>query len=259
MDFNRDLKPLCIASAQFPVSGDITTNLNYIQKLIKQAVKKEAQVVLFPEGALPGYGPQHFDCFEGYSWGDLEAHTQSICEAALSHNIWIVLGSMRCGSDELPKNCVHVISNEGKIDGTYDKRRLYNQEKEYYTSGNQPLVVEIGGYKCGFLICYDNCYPELYEEYRSLGVKLLFHSFFNAGNNKETGIKDLCIANLIVRAADHQMWIAASNSSTRYSPLASSIVRPDGSMKRAKRHVTSLVVDDYPVADLGWTYNNRIK
>ncbi len=256
---NRPSGPLRIASAQFPVSGNIAENLKFIQKLIDRAVKKEAQVILFPEGALPGYGPKHFDSFEGYAWGDLEAHTQNICEAALARNIWVVLGSMRRGSDELPKNCLHVISNEGKIVGTYDKRRLYHREKEYYASGSEPLVVEIGGYKCGFLICYDNCYPELYEEYRSLGVGLLFHSFFNAGNSEETAIKDLCTANLITRAADHQMWIAASNSSTRYSPLASCIVRPDGSMKCAKRHVTSLVIDEYPIAELGWTYDNRIK
>ncbi len=256
---DHDLKPLRIASAQFPVSGNIDSNLTYIHKLIHQATQKDVQVILFPEGALPGYGPKHFDSFEGYSWDRLEEHTQNVCEAAKAHNIWVILGSMRRSADALPKNCTHVISSEGKIVGTYDKRRLYNREKEFYSSGDHPLIIEIGGYKCGFLICYDNCYPELYEEYRSAGVGLLFHSVFNAGNSKETGIKDLGVANLIVRAADHQMWIAASNSSTRYSPLASSIVRPDGSMKRAKRHITSLVIDDYPIAELGWTYDNRLK
>ncbi len=66
MHLDRDLKPLRIASAQFPVSGNIESNLTYIQKLIDQAAKKDAQVILFPEGALPGYGPKHFDSFKGY-------------------------------------------------------------------------------------------------------------------------------------------------------------------------------------------------
>ncbi|MEO2168990.1 MAG: hydantoinase B/oxoprolinase family protein, partial [bacterium] len=35
------------------------------------------------------------------------------------------------------------------------------------------------------------------------------------------------------------------------------VVIPDGSMLRAKRHATGIVVDDFPLAELGWTYDNR--
>jgi hypothetical protein len=44
----------------------------------------------------------------------------------------------------------------------------------------------------------------------------------------------------------------------RRPPLPACIVRPDGSMVRARRHVAGLVVDDYARADLGWTYDNRM-
>ncbi len=88
-------------------------------------------------------------------------------------------------------------------------------------------------------------------------VGLLFHSFHNAGNRDATGIKDLMLAILIVRAADNQMWISASNSSKRYSPLSACIVRPDGSMVRSRRNVAGIVIEDYPKAELGWTYDNR--
>jgi len=78
-----------------------------------------------------------------------------------------------------------------------------------------------------------------------------------AANQRATGIKDLTLASLIVRAADNRVWIAASNSSKRYSPLAACIVRPDGSMIRSRPHVPGLAIDDYPNATLGWTYDNR--
>jgi hypothetical protein len=67
----------------------------------------------------------------------------------------------------------------------------------------------------------------------------------------------LMLANLIVRAADHGFWIAASNSSQPYCPLSACLVRPDGSMVRSRRHLTGIVVDDFPSAELGWTYDNR--
>jgi hypothetical protein len=88
-------------------------------------------------------------------------------------------------------------------------------------------------------------------------VGLLFHSFHNAGNREVTSMKDLMLAILIVRAADNQMWISASNSSKRYSPLAACIVRPDGSMIKSRRNIAGIVIDNYPNAELGWTYDNR--
>jgi predicted amidohydrolase len=186
----------------------------------------------------------------------LEAQTLAIREAARAHRLWIVLGSMRRLEDGLPANCLLVISPSGAIEGVYAKQRLYGGEKQFYSPGAGPCVVVIDGFKCGFLICCDNCYPELYEAYRRLGAGLIFHSFHNAANRRATSIKDLMLANLIVRAADNRMWISASNSSKRYSPLPACIVRPDGSMRRARRHATGLVVDDYPAAMLCWTYNN---
>jgi predicted amidohydrolase len=224
---------------------------------MQEAADKGVHVILFPETALTGYGPDHFETLEGYDWEILDYHTKAICRLASILNIWVVLGSMRHQENDAPKNCLYVISNKGEIVGTYDKRRLYGKEKKFYSPGRDPLVVEINGYKCGFLICYDNCYPELYDAYRGMGVGLLFHSFHNAANHGETNIKKLMLANLMVRAADNQMWIAASNSSRRYSPLQACVVRPDSSMVSTKRNVSGFVVDDYPVAELGWTYNNQ--
>jgi predicted amidohydrolase len=248
---------LRIAASQFPVSGNIARNARYIESQMHEAATQGVQVIQFPETSLSGYGPKHFESFNNYEWNILDNHKRKICDLASSLNLWVVLGSTRQAEPELPRNCVQVISNTGVIVGTYDKQRLYSSEKEYYSLGTEPLVIEINGFRCGFLICYDNCYPELYDVYRNREVGLLFHSFHNAGNRHVTSIKDLMLANLIVRAADYQMWISASNSSKRYSPLSACIVRPDGSMVKSRRNVAGIVIDDYPKAKLGWTYDNR--
>jgi predicted amidohydrolase len=247
---------LRIAASQFPVSGDMMRNRRYIETQMKEAAAKGAHVIHFPETALPGYGPTHIPSLEHYDWERLEAATQAICDLASSLNLWVIMGSMRPSDEVLPRNCLQVIAPTGEVAGTYDKQRLYHTEEGYYSPGQTPLVMNLSGFSCGFLICYDNVYPELYEVYRKQGVGLLFHSFHNAGNRGATSIKELVRAILMVRAADHQMWISASNSSTRYSPLSACITRPDGTMVSTQRHVSSIIVEDYPLVELGWTYDN---
>ncbi|MEM7017729.1 MAG: carbon-nitrogen hydrolase family protein [Pseudomonadota bacterium] len=253
------ITPIKIAAAQFPVSSNIQRNARYISDLMTEAAAADATVIQLPETALSGYAPKHWPTLDHFPWQALAHETESIRQLASQLDIWVILGSMEPVDDASPLNCLYVISNAGQIVARYDKQRLYGKEKHLFSVGDEPCVVEINGHKCGFLICYDNCFPELYEPYRDAGVGLLFHSFFNAENSKATSIKELIAANLVVRAADNEMWISASNSSKRYSPLSSCIVRPDGSSVRARRHVTSLVFDTYPNAELGWTYNNRCR
>ncbi len=252
-------KHLLIAASQFPVSGKVARNYKYIEKHMKEVATQNVSIIHFPETSLSGYSPTHFKSLENYDWKSLEDYTGKICELAYSLNLWVILGTMRCNHNKLPGNCIKVISDKGKVVGTYDKQRLYGKEKEYYSPGNKPLVVKINGFECGFLICYDNCFPELYDTYRKMNVELLFHSVFNAGNSGATNMKNLMHANSIIRAADNQMWISVSNSSKYYSPLSAGIYRPDGSMVKATRHTSGIVIDDYPMAELGWTYDNSKK
>lgn len=246
-----------IAAAQFPVSDNISRNVRYIHNQIEDAAGRGATIIHFPETALPGYAPNYYNSLFDYDWENLDLHTKNISLLAASLGIWVVLGSMRRVEDELPKICVYVISDKGRIVGIYDKRRLYKKEKELFSPGTESCIVEINCIKCGFLICYENCFPELYEEYRNKGVKLVFHSFYNAANHKATSIKDLMLATLLVRAADNQMWISASNSSKKFSPLAACIVRPDGSSVRARSNRAGVAIDNFPGEKLGWTYNNQ--
>ena len=251
------MKPyLRIAASQFPVSHDMAQNFGYIERLIGEASASDVDVIHFPETALPGYLGFPKGNSAAFDWNALETLTGAIRDLAFANNIWVILGSIRKEAGQLPRNCICVISNSGTIAGYYDKQRLYKSEADFYSAGNSPLVVDINGHKRGFLICYDNCFPELYKPYREVGVGLIFHSFHNAGNERETSIKDLMAANLLVRSADNQMWISASNSSKSYSPLPATIARPDGSANRGKRHAVGIVIEDYPKAELGWTYDN---
>lgn len=251
-------KALRFAACQFPVSGRMDDNLAYILKLTHRAATEGADIVQFPELALPGYARLDFSSFSGFDWQALSEHTNKIAACAEHLKLWVVLGSCRkpSGADK-PRNCLHVISPSGDVVATYDKRKLYGKEALSYGKGSTPLVLTINGTKCGFLICYDSCFPRLYESYRKQGVQLLFHSYYNAKNEgARTSLDDLILAQLRTRAADNQMWISASNSSAQHSRLAACIARPDGSVLSTRRHISGFVTHDLPDTALGWTYDN---
>lgn len=227
---------------------------------MKEAAGGAAHVVHFPETALSGYGSSDLSSSDSEKWRGLEKHTQEIINLAGELGLWAVLGSCRqIANGEKPANCIRVISDSGRIVGTYDKRQLTPNESAWYTPGSDFLVITINGVRCGFLICYEACFPDLFEAYREKGVQLVFHSCHNVSGKPRPLFQELTLAQLRTRAADNQTWISSSNSAARYSFSTACIARPDGSVRCSRRHVNGILLHDFPDTTLGWTYDNRRK
>ena len=227
---------------------------------MKKAAEAEAHAVHFPETALSGYGRSDFTPSRTDNWQELEGHTQAIVSLADKLGLWVVLGSCRKVANwEKPANCVHIISDKGRIVGTYDKQKLTPSESDWYTPGNGFLVAIINGIKCGFLICYELCFPDLFETYQKKDVQLIFHSCHTVSRKPKPLFQELTLAQIRTRATDNQMWIAGSTSSARYSFSKTCIARPDGSFRSLRRHTGAILLHDFPDTGLGWTYDNRKK
>ena len=244
---------LKVAACQFPVSSDIGRNAGSILRFMRAAALESADVVLFPEAALCGYAGVDRPSVEGIDWGILNRETDAIRRLAEELQLWVILGSCYERDDgSPPTNCLFAIAEDGEIRARYDKRMLYGKEVSRFSPGAAGTALNIRGYWIGLLICYDSCFPELYESYRTQGVSILFHAYHNA-RSRATGagaIDHLILAQIRTRAADHRMWIVASNSSQRYSRLAACIARPDGSVVSTRRHVPGVVYHSFPDAEM---------
>ena len=255
-DFAMAQEKFKIATCQFPVTGDINNNAAFIIRYIKEAAKNKADIVHFSEAALSGYPPGDIPSFELYDWEALKQATYKIMAMAKENNIWVVLGSAHYLSrNDKPLNCLYIISNEGKIMGRYDKSMLTRGDAEYYSAGNHIEVIEIKGYKLGFLICYDSCYPEMYNLYRHQDVKIMFHSFYNAHHKGKTILDEIIPAEIRVRASDNAMWVVANNSTGYYSAWPACIARPDGSLESLQRGTPGILYREFP--DLAITDSYR--
>jgi predicted amidohydrolase len=249
---------LRIAVCQFPVSHNLASNAKFICRFMKKAAEAAAHIIHFPETALSGYGRSDFTPLSTDNWQSLEAHTEEIVDQAGKLGLWVVLGSCRkVIGKEKPANCIRIISNQGQMVGTYDKQKLLPKETDWYTQGKGLRVITINGLKCGFLICYEACFPRLFEAYGKQGVQIIFHACHNVSGKPKADLQELGLAQIRTRAADYQMWLCGANSSARHAFSKACIARPDGSMRSLRRHQAGILVQDFPDEELGWTYSSR--
>ncbi len=153
-----------VATCQFAVSGSIKRNAGQICSYLSRAKKARADIVHFPECALSGYAGVDFKNFEGFDWAQLKEQTQRIMALAGKLKLWVVLGSShRLTGANRPHNCLYLINPKGKIAGRYDKRFCLEKEFSHYTPGDKFVTFTVNGVKCGWLICFELRFPEIYS------------------------------------------------------------------------------------------------
>jgi predicted amidohydrolase len=244
---------LRIATCSFPVSAVPAANERWVTRQMSRARQRGAQVAHFPECALSGYVGADFDSLDGYDWDALRASTQRVLEHAAELGMWIVLGSTHpLTAPHKPHNCAYVIDSGGQLAGRYDKRFCAGAdgssgELAHYTPGDHFTMFDVGGVRCGVLICHDYRYPELYRGYQRLGVQVVFHSFYAGrvtAQDLRAALRELgqpedadgraslpgvtMPTAMITAASTNHVWISASNTSARESCWPSFVVRPDG-------------------------------
>jgi predicted amidohydrolase len=102
---------------------------------------------------------------------------EAVRAEARTQGVWLVVGSVwRTSAEQRPTNALLVIDRTGAIIGRYDKRRCSANDLRAFAPGpERPLIVEIEGVRCGFLICLDWAFPDLWTGYAGR-VELVFHS-----------------------------------------------------------------------------------
>ncbi len=223
---------LKIATCQFPVSGEIPENADWIKKQMQEAKIQGAELVQFPECALSGYGGADIKNFADYDWNLLKAETGAILELAKTLKLWVLLGSShRLSGDHKPHNSLYLVNPDGKIIDRYDKRFCTTGDLDYYTPGDHFVTFDINDIKCGLLICYDVRFPELYREYSKSGVEVIFQSFYNARHREDCIHPKIMPVTAQVRAATNAFFMSLTNSSAPYS-WPCYFITPDGLVEK---------------------------
>jgi predicted amidohydrolase len=170
------MQELKIATAQFENrSGDKAYNLGVIRKLAANAAQLGAKVVAFHECSITGYTfarelskEQMLDLAEyipeGQSVQDLKAIAEEL-------DITVLAGLFEKDKDDKVFKAYVCVNKDGLV-AKY--RKLHPFINPHVLPGNEYVVFDLYGWKCGILICYDNNVIENVRATAFLGADVIF-------------------------------------------------------------------------------------
>ncbi len=197
-----------LALAQIDVAvGDLKGNTKKIIEYIYRARELKADLVAFPEMALPGYPPEDL-LFKPQFIQENLAYLEQI--KAASKGIAVVTGFIDADSDVY--NAAAFIYN-GELIGKYHKMYLPNygvfDEDRYFKVGTECPVYIVNGTPVGVNICEDIWYatgPMVVQ--RAAGAELIVNI---NGSPFQSGKRSFREKMLATRAADNGLFVAYVN------------------------------------------------
>jgi len=170
------MKTLKIAVAQFqPKDGDKDYNLSVIDKLTAKAKEGGAEVISFHEMSITAY-----TFFKDLTRDEVKSYaekipdgksTQKLIEIAAKHDITVLAGLVEVDDEDKLYNTYICVDKNG-LKAKY--RKIHPFISKYLSPGNEYVVFDIKGWKCGILICYDNNVVENVRATSLLGAEVIF-------------------------------------------------------------------------------------
>lgn len=174
-------RPVTIALAQFAMSPSPQENLDTAITYIRQAAQRGAAIVCLPELFRSPYFCTASTSSVDYAEAAPGEVGEALSREAAALKIAIVAGSVyeRASNGEL-FNTTIVINAAGEICGTYRKAHIPHDpafyERDYFREGDQGFkVFDLGAFRIGVLICYDQWFPEAARALALAGAEIIFY------------------------------------------------------------------------------------
>lgn len=172
-----------IAAIQMCSSHIVDDNLATAGRLIAEAAKNNAKIVVLPEmfAIMGAAATDKVQVREVFGKGRIQ---DFLAQQARDHKIWIVGGTIpiECDDQSKVRAASIVFNDKGIVVARYDKIHLFDislSEKETYKEsdttepGNQLVIVDTPYGKLGLGVCYDVRFPELFRFLLNKGAEII--------------------------------------------------------------------------------------
>jgi len=170
------MENLRVATVQFEnQSGNKACNLATIRRLTEQAAVEGAKIVAFHECSISGYTfarrlsrEEMLTLAEPVPDGE---SVQALIQIARDTNVAVLAGLFEKDNEDRLYNTYVCVDGNGLV-AKY--RKLHPFISPHLTPGDEYVVFELHGWRCGILICYDNNVVENVRATALLGAQIIF-------------------------------------------------------------------------------------
>jgi len=171
---------LKIAAVAHPYKGSVEDTIAYTTKLIAQAAKQGAELVVLQELHQSPYFCQS-ESVENFKYAaTFEEDKRYWSKVAKENSVVLVASLFEQRAPGLYHNTAVVFDSDGSEAGFYRKMHIPDDpgfyEKFYFTPGDrgfEPIETSLG--KIGVLVCWDQWYPEAARIMALRGAKMLIY------------------------------------------------------------------------------------
>jgi predicted amidohydrolase len=211
------------------LAGDVTANLAAIEAAAAEAAAGSADLLIAPELATTGYGAG--DAIRDLAEPADGPQIRRLGESADRLGIAIVAGFAE-RADGAVYNALALVRKDA-APAVYRKTHLYaDYERALFTPGDIcASLVEFGGLKLGFLICYDVEFPENVRRLAGAGADMVL---VPTALPESPHARFIAACLVPVRAFENQVFVVYANhagADARFSYAGlSRAAAPDGSL-----------------------------
>jgi predicted amidohydrolase len=164
-----------VAAIQMCSSKDVDENLESAKKLIAEAARNQARLIVLPEmfTLIGGDAADKIQAHEKFGQGKVQSF---LSEQAKSHEVYIVGGTtlISCDDENKSRAASLFYDDQGKLIVRYDKIHLFDvtlsEDEKYFESetieaGDSLVIADTPFGRLGLAVCYDVRFPELFRFY----------------------------------------------------------------------------------------------
>jgi N-carbamoylputrescine amidase len=201
----EDLK--VAAAVMYSAAGRKAENLARMQALVREAARKGAQVVCFPEMNISGYGlRQEMRSFAESIPGP---STEAVLKMAREYEL-VILAGLAEKAEKDRYFISHYAAGPSGLIGVYRKIHLGPPEEGVFQAGMECPVFSSGLVQFGIELCFDGHFPELSTLLALKGAEIIFIPHASpresAAEKKERWLRYLS-----ARAYDNSLFLVACN------------------------------------------------
>ncbi|MBQ0725333.1 MAG: carbon-nitrogen hydrolase family protein [Cycloclasticus sp.] len=215
---------LTVAAVQMVSSDKLDANLMAVERLVHDAVKAGASLVVLPENfaLMANNAAQLLSTTEPLGEGPVQDFLKRL---SAQHQCWLVAGSfpIKTTVNEKVYACCLVYNERGQQVAAYNKLHLFDvdiadnkgryRESDTFKAGQEAVVVDTPFGVMGLSICYDLRFPELYRQLLQKGAEFIVapSAFTEVTGRAHWSL--LCRA----RAVENSCYLIAPNQGGRHA------------------------------------------